>query len=608
MTGACGLTATPADEGRFHVTLLLHQWDVLNPACDLRRIKEAGVTHITFPLMWRRIEGEKGQFDFSFYDDLIRRISDAGLGLILVLDAGGRWNFDDEGEVQYGVTVYPDWFYSHDEFFSDDFYGQRTTQISFACEPAWDLVETFYRAVVDHYVGCKSIYGFAIGLQGELEIKYGQVGYRWRDYSSKMKEAFRTESGFDPPILDFPRSIASAQAPMDGFDRWMSFREDALRAVVERLAKVIRRSGCRALGYFGEVFSSHDAISAMGVIADLPGSLDAIVVDYNFFDGWRLSPDTWKVPLMANYAKMLGYQHVFGGFYVERWCNPVGKVGAPVNPAILPIVAESIQHCRADASIEGVEVGGFGDVHRDARLLQSTISQDVIAAPTASSFRSSSQVVIGLLASHATFNWFIGENSHDRNIHSDALTRSYELLSSVPGFRVVIISDKLVSDRPHVMDDIDVIYVPHQPVLSARARAALRVFALKDTKLLVQDVRYGEWTTDGVPLGGWSNDLFGIAGIGWRSAGGPFTYRGNTVLMPEQSRLYASYALLATKPGGTVLMNAERDAGGLLLLYRNTMTLGYIPALIEGPNSQFWRDTFVEEMTLQTHRNNRVSG
>jgi Beta-galactosidase len=600
------LTVAPTCDGRFHVTLLLHQWDLLNPACDLKRIKEAGVTHITFPLMWRRIEVEKGVFDFSFYDDLIRRISDAHLEPILILDAGGRWNFDDKGEVQYGVTVYPDWFYSHHEFFSYDFYGQQTTQMSFVCEPAWDLVEAFYQAVVNHYSGWEKIYGFAIGLQGELEIKYGQVGYCWRDYSPGMKEAFKTESGLDPPILDFPRSINSAQEPMHGFDRWMSFREDVLKAVVERLAKVIRQSGSRALGYFGEVFSSHDAISATGVIADLSGCLSGIIVDYNFFDGWRLTTDIWKVPLMANYAKMLGYQQVFGGFYVERWCEPIGKVEARINPRIVPIVARSIQECRTYGSIEGIEIGGFGNVHRDVGEFQSIMLQGAITPRTTSNERVRSQVVVGLLASHATFNWFIGENSYDRNIHSDALTRSYELLSAVPGFRVVIISDKLVSDRPHVLDDIDVIYVPHQPVLSARARAALRVFALKETKLLVQDVRYGEWTADGVPLGGWSNDLFGIAGIGWRSTGGTFTYRGDTVLMPGQSRLYASYALLAAKPGGNILMNAEGDAGGLLLLYRNTMTVGYIPALIEGPNSEFWRDTFLEEMTLQVHRNRRV--
>jgi hypothetical protein len=108
---------------KFHVTLALHEWDLLNPDCDLDEIVQSGVTQITLPIIWRRIEPSPGVFDFSKYDKLIVPILQRDLRIIILPDAGGRWDFDDFGNVIHGVSGYPDWFRAKEDYFARDFQG-----------------------------------------------------------------------------------------------------------------------------------------------------------------------------------------------------------------------------------------------------------------------------------------------------------------------------------------------------------------------------------------------------------------------------------------------------------------------------------------------------
>jgi hypothetical protein len=595
----------------FHVTLALHEWDLIDSRTDLDLLARSGVTRITFPVVWKHVEHVRGEFDFRRYDDLLKPILMRGFSLVILLDAGGRWDFDSEGNAIFGVIGYPDWFLKGEQHFALDFQGTVTTQVSFVNDEAISAIERFYDAAVPHFAELAShqLHGIAVGLQMEFEIKYGQNGYVWRDYSNSAIGHFKAASGFDPPVLNYGRSIVAAQSECPGFCEWMEFREQTLAAAVARLSSVIRRHGQKAIGYFGEFFNSHDGIYALGIVGDLVPYLDVVVLDFNFFNGWDLDPDPWKVPLMANFAKTIGYKAVLGGYYVERWRQPVNQPGAPTDPTVFSLIGQSIREARERDLIDGAEIGGFGDITRDVGRLR---APDLDAVLSEGDFRSNKRPErdpfhIGLVGSHATFNWFIGEHAFGRNIHADALVRSFELFSKQTDIDCRVLSEKTLRHNKDILNDLDAIYVPHQPVIADDLRRLLTGYANSDRGLLIQDMRFGEWTGNGGFSGGWSNELFGITGIVGRN-GGMFTYRGSQLRMPEQTRQYVSHAQLLGSPGTEVLIPAVEGHGGLFLLNLNCVTLGFIPAILEGAGASRWAEIFIMELRsiLTARRSQRL--
>lgn len=585
----------------FHVTILLHQWDIKHPDFDAENLRHAGVTHITLPIMWSRVETSDGIFDFGYYDPLIVSLTAAGFKLILVLDAGGRPEFDDEGLEIPGSSTLPHHIRSRPELLQTDFYGEIWLQISFAQQEAVNSVALFFEKCVGHFGSRfrEHIFAFGIGIQNELEIKYGQSGYRWRDYGGAIRQKFQRETGHEAPVIDYGRSIAAQTVPVPAYGRWIRFRERALVECITRLGNIIRSAGFVSISYFGEFFSSHDAIMGLGVIGELSDVLDAAVVDYNFYDGWHNQSDPWKVPLLANYARNIGYKYVFGGFYVERWRQPVGEPGSPVDPAIFPVVAQSLFECRWHRLIDGMEIGGFGDMARDLRVLRTPMLNAAInhapKRPLSTSCRR-----IGLFASHHTFEWFVGEHDHNINIHSEALTRSFAMFSAQDRYEIIVISEKTLFRRPEVIDGLDAIYVPHQPALPGEVRHALTVFALR--KLLIQDMRLGEWDENGRYRADWLHGLFGIHGIEWAN-GGMFSINGESVAMPASAVQAHSHALLLPLDGARVLAPSIEHPGlGLIVVTPNTIALGYVPALIEGRFAKKWQDTFLLTLDEALHK------
>jgi beta-galactosidase len=581
------------------VTTLLHQWDVINPNFDWSLLSTAGVTHITFPLMWSRIEHNIGEFDWTYYDQLIGTLIAKGFKLILLLDAGGRTEFDETGSaVLDGPTVFPAWFRENIDYFARNFYQESVSQISFANTEALDHLCRFYRQTIGHYQAHYGQYivGYAIGIQHEFEIKYSQNGYVWGDYSSSCVSEFKAISGRDPPVLDFGRSVVTSSEIDEAYFEWLQFRRKKLYECVERLTNIVHANGSLAYGYFGEFFTSHDGISSLAIVADLAELLDVAVLDYNFYDGWVRQSEVWKVPLMTNYAKALGYKKVYGGFYVERWQYEPGAPNSPVSSEIFPIVAASIFEAKNAGLIDGVEFGGFGNVKLDLRNLASPFVKAALGAPSYVDHTARSTSVCYLVGSHSTFDWYVGERAFDRNIHADALLRSYELLSRDPNIIVKVVSDELIVRKPEILGAADFVYLCHQPILDPRFRKALAVGFQKYQFVLIQDVRFGEWSTDGRYQDSWCSELFHLEGIGWQN-GGDFIYRGARISMPAQKRMYASHALLSsTDTSRLQVKSAENPGEGLILRDGRVLVLGYIPALVEGPGAQDWWMIFLNEV------------
>jgi beta-galactosidase len=326
----------------------------------------------------------------------------------------------------------------------------------------------------------------------------------------------------------------------------------------------------------------------LGIVGRLASHIDIAVIDYNFYDGYTIRPDAWKMPVMVDYARHLGYRQVYAGFYIERWRSPVGVPGSPVDPSIFRVIAQSVFECRSRGLIDGIEIGGFGNMRRDVRMLASPMMR----AATGEVRRRQSapgSLRVGLFASHATFDWFVGENAHGHNVHGETLTRSYELLCSQTDFEAVVISEHTLETRPDVIDSLDVIYVPHQPVVTDAAVFRLAAFA--HDRMLVQDVRCGEWGDDGHYRDGWCNDLFGIATIAWRNGGG-FKIGDREVAFPQAVSGDASHALLAARSSAPAILSTEFEGMGLVIRQGNAITLGFVPALVAGAEGEVWRHIF----------------
>ncbi|MBQ1557568.1 MAG: hypothetical protein IIZ69_05215, partial [Pseudomonas sp.] len=162
--------------------------------------------------------------------------------------------------------------------------------------------------------------GYAIGLQEEHEIKYGQTNYQWRDYKDSTQAAFAKKYNAKQPIINYNTHIAAGVPKAEPLlHAHKEFRETRLQEATCAYANVIRSKGAEAIGYFAETFTSHDAIYATGIVEKLAPCIDIAVIDFNFYDGYSLVPDAEVLPTLANYMGSLGYKKVMVGAYGEWW-------------------------------------------------------------------------------------------------------------------------------------------------------------------------------------------------------------------------------------------------------------------------------------------------
>ncbi len=544
--------------------------------------------------MWSRVEKEYDVWDWDYYIPIIEKIIESGFKIVIMLDAGGRLDFDDQGNPLIGTCVLPNYVIANHDLLQMDFEGNACLQLNFSNKDSLHFVSHFYKNALST-LGSRfkdHIFAIAISVHSECEVKYGQNNYVWRDYSKITKDKFYDETGLTAPVVNYGRPIAANPGECIGYSAWMRFREKEIVSFVSQLSALIRAHDFLSMAYFGEFFTSHDAISQVSVIGELAGCIDCVAIDYNFYSGWDVDPNPWRIPLMANYCRTLGYKFVFGGYYVERWRDPVGAPGSPVKMEIWPVVAESILEARHNDLIDGIEIGGLGNMNRDLRalstpLMRAAIEGRIPANQTAKKYR------IGIYCSHENFEWFVGEWDQKRNIHQQSVTASFALLAHSGSFEPIIISEKTFDKSPSAIASLDAIYIPHQPFITDAALRPLRQFA--ESRALVQDLRAGEWGDDGRYRGDWMHDLFGIGGVVWEN-GGEFVSGS----MPANTISgHSSHALMSAEDKATILEPSLRDPDiGLIIKTQRTIAFGYIPAIIPGLEGEIWKDRFLREIAI----------
>ena len=308
--------ATPPPPAPVSSTIVM-PWELNHNQNLPRELKAQGFSHATFYLNWSDIETSKGQYEFAHYHRHLDAIVNSGLSLLLVIDMGGRPYKDETGQLVPNMSTVPQCITTaHPDMSLRNFSGDPSWQPDFTDASIRKYAEPFIAQTIDHfskrYPG--KILGYAIGLQEEHEIKYGQTNYQWRDYKDSTQAAFAKKYNAKQPIINYNTHIAAGVPKAEPLlHAHKEFRETRLQEATCAYANVIRSKGAEAIGYFAETFTSHDAIYATGVVEKLAPCIDIAVIDFNFYDGYSLVPDAEVLPTLANYMGSLGYKKVMVG-------------------------------------------------------------------------------------------------------------------------------------------------------------------------------------------------------------------------------------------------------------------------------------------------------
>lgn len=598
-------------------TVIVNPWDFLQQPDILSDLGKHGVNTVTLYVPWRDVEPEKGIFVFDKFEAYLNKIQENGMRAVLILDFGGRPYFDDSGHLTEH-TIIPDW--AHAQYpagFMRNSSGEVMRQPS--------LVDETVRAHIDQFIDKSVRYfdkkyqdiilGFAIGLQEEHEIKYGQEGYVWRDYSDPIRSSFKRKYQQDLPIINYNTNIADATPRMVPlYPKLQADREADLKSATCHYAEIIRNHKKNAVAYFAEIFTSHDAIYATGIVEELVDCIDIAVIDFNFYDGYNLRPEPYTLPMLASYLENIGYKKIIVGAYAERWARE------EKGDELAPVIRKSLQKALRVSSVIGYEIGGFyegGTDHGNYPIDVESISRAVVKRELAKELVS--DVKIGLFASKGNFYFWHGEHSNERNIHQDALTKAYELLTNSPRVEVVVIGEGALRNNEALIQNLNALVVPHQASLPVDVKEKLKEY-WSSGGVLVQDMRLGEFDSIGSSTGDWLNDVFGIAGLEWSVPPAQFEYENTLIELDMKGRTYANHAVLHAAPGYEVrarLVNpaarswvgrlrnwlARRPAvdfstagQGLILRGERSLVFGFLPQLTEGAEESRWHHIFVDEV------------
>ena len=587
-------------------SIIVMPWDLSQNKNLPRELKAQGVSHATVYLNWSDIESRKGQYDFAHYHRYVDAIVQGGLSLLLVIDMGGRPYKDETGQIVPNLSTVPQWIIAaHPDMAMRNFSGEASWQPDFTDPAVRKYADPFIAQTVEHfskrYPG--KVLGYAIGLQEEHEIKYGQMGYQWRDYKDSTQNAFAQKYNAKQPVINYNNNIAAGVPKVEPLlHAHKDFREARLQEATCAYANVIRSKGAEAIGYFAETFTSHDAIYATGIVEKLAPCIDIAVIDFNFYDGYGLVADSDVLPTLANYMGSLGYKKVMVGAYAERW------EAAKKTQELMPVIRRSIAQSLSQAHVIGYEIGGFqhqGNGGALASLEMVKLNASTPKPLPATSGKPVGQIKIGILGSTTNFHVWHGERSAGRNPHRDALFASYKILSQEPGMDVHVIGEKnLLQDGP-IIQQLDAILVPHQAAMPQSVKAKLTAF-WKNGGAVIQDMRLGEFDENGKPSFDWMHEVFGIANIEWRPNRGVFLIDGQVYRIKPSKRLYTNYASITPRPGYRLLATEPLKQGqGIMVRGERTLAFGFMPQLVEDTTQDAWKKLFVREITKVASQRSR---
>ncbi len=557
------------------------------------QLRENGVKAITMPIAWSRLQPTADTFDLSVYDAGLDAVVAQGLQLILILDASGRRLLTANIELT-GEYALPTWLIDkHPTALSVDFEGQRNGNLDYNDVAHLPDLQRFYEMAIGYYQGRygDAILGFAPGVTHELEVKYAQHGYRWQSYSETTKAAFREwlmRNGLpesDPPVMNYANSLRGNAPRVEPlYPHWMTFREQQLARYVCRLTGWIREQSAQAYGYFGQSFSSHDGIYAVGILEEVVPCFDVVAVDFNFYDGWKTTPDWRVLPFLVNYAHHLGYPEVLAGVYLEQ----LYSADKPrLTAAELQGLRQTLRQLQREPTA-GLEIGN---------VPQESLSQLQLLDLGAWQRQSVEErpLRVGIVAGKWTFYLWHGDYAFERQQIQDALLKTYELLVNDERFEVAVLGEKALIDNDLTV--YDALIFAHQTTFSDAARAAIFNYYRRGGRL-VQDIQFDAFHRDGrLRARGWADDLFGIAGRRANREGDRYVAARRRLRLSTQSRLYVTSFTLNPAEGFRLAMPRWRETQvGLTVMGPRTLVFGFQPQLVSDSKGTFWERFFVEHI------------
>lgn len=448
-----------------------------------KHIKDTPVNCIIIPVVWQDVEAEKGVFDFSYYDPIVNDIISKGYKLAIMLDASGRRLPLASGHSHNSDLVHPGWVEQDRSLYAKDFMDYDARQLSFHSERAREYIKNFFAKTVEHYKDYPrdKLVAFAPGIQEEFELKYGQEGYRWRDFSDSALRDFRNETGFrEPYVAGFTKVPMDQTKPWKGFAEYMSFRDKRLKDFVCDVVSPIREQGFRTLGYFGEIFAAHDGIYSTGAAGDMADCIDEAVIDYNFFDGYGQTFKVYKPAMMVNYMQNLGYSSVIAGLYVERRNRHINRY-AGTEPAMGGVIAQVLSIITSEGRFQGFELGGLamGLTNNLGTLINPLTEYAISSAPQDRKGRK-----IALAVSQANYDYYIGENKCSFNTAEESALRIYQILLEKTDHRVSVFSEKTLRYKKDFLKGYDMVVVPYQDIMHSDLSDAVKKYIKKGGRVI----------------------------------------------------------------------------------------------------------------------------
>jgi beta-galactosidase len=501
----------------------------------------------------------------------------------------------------------PGWLSStlSDDIFATDIDGNAYGELDYSDAAHKPRLLRFYDrtlAFIQEVLGDR-VFGLVTGINSELEIKYGQTQYRWRSYSRQASLAFDewlAANGSEPgalPGVEFNNALSDfVPKIVPRFAEMMKFREEEIVRYITPLCDRIHAHGYKAIGYFGQFFTYHDAIYASGVVEACAEQFDIVSFDYNYYNGYEEVRNPWIVPAMVSFGRSAGYRQITLGLYVERFRNFQTN---QLDVSILETLKDTLD-CTDDGddfvSIEigGVETGDLPALRSSGLIASSGRPFEVAAAlPTPEP----DAIRVAIVASFDTHYLWHGDFSSGRDCLSDVLTDTFRILRRSSAFAPRVVSARDLAAGRYGAADFDLLFFPHTLVMSEELIARLTVLAA-DGLPIAQDIGCGTFTPNGEVRELSALPFLGLGGAEWFTQPGRFVYDGAEIEVGEPGRSYFTYVRLAPGAGGQIWMpEVGAEGAGLIAVTGSALTFGFLPQIAgNGRGPSFWETLFVNSL------------
>ena len=192
---------------------------------------------------------------------------------------------------------------------------------------------------------------------------------------------------------------------------------------------------------------------------------------------------------------------------------------------------------------------------------------------------SANAFVVGILVSESNLKLNDAEFYSEKSFSKLSVANLYDVLKQDSRFNIRFVSERDFYQQSKQLQEIDVVFASYQLSLSDETVAGIKRYG-DNGGVLVQDMRFADYDTDGRLRGGWLDEIFGIGGFGWRTEG---EFMGQDLdqdidqdldsYINLRSGSEGPFAIFAPAKGYETLLTAE-DGTGIFLLGNNSLVMG----------------------------------